>query len=191
MKKTLLLSVLASTMIMAGGDIAPVEPMVETPSADETPFSMPMGISLLGGVTRDTETHDEWDPVYGAEFSFPCLISDDIRQQIQFTYTENKDDGIPDNKMMQLSVNPHYIFNRGDTVEFGAGPHLGLARVELADEDDTIFTYGLGVSLKTDISGDFFVGVDARYEWTTDAEFNGIEGNFNNAKVFAKIGYQF
>jgi len=33
MKKTLLLSVLASTMIMAGGDIAPVEPVVETPVA--------------------------------------------------------------------------------------------------------------------------------------------------------------
>ena len=31
MKKTLLLSVVASTMIMAGGDIAPVEPVVESP----------------------------------------------------------------------------------------------------------------------------------------------------------------
>jgi len=31
MKKTLLLSVVASTMIMAGGNIAPVEPVVETP----------------------------------------------------------------------------------------------------------------------------------------------------------------
>ena len=31
MKKALLLSVVASTMIMAGGDIAPVEPVVETP----------------------------------------------------------------------------------------------------------------------------------------------------------------
>ncbi|UPT77340.1 hypothetical protein MN086_09825 [Sulfurovum sp. XGS-02] len=33
MKKTLLLSVVASTMIMAGGDIAPVEPVVEAPAA--------------------------------------------------------------------------------------------------------------------------------------------------------------
>ena len=35
MKKTLLLSVVASTMIMAGGDIAPVEPMVEAPVVAE------------------------------------------------------------------------------------------------------------------------------------------------------------
>ncbi len=34
MKKTLLLSVVASTMIMAGGDIAPVEPVVEAPVAE-------------------------------------------------------------------------------------------------------------------------------------------------------------
>ncbi len=33
MKKTLLLSVVASTMIMAGGDIAPVEPVVEAPAS--------------------------------------------------------------------------------------------------------------------------------------------------------------
>ncbi len=36
MKKTLLLSVVASTMIMAGGDIAPVEPVVEAPVVKET-----------------------------------------------------------------------------------------------------------------------------------------------------------
>ena len=35
MKKALLLSVVASTMIMAGGDIAPVEPVVETPAPVE------------------------------------------------------------------------------------------------------------------------------------------------------------
>ena len=35
MKKTLLLSVVASTMIMAGGDIAPVEPVVEAPVVEE------------------------------------------------------------------------------------------------------------------------------------------------------------
>jgi hypothetical protein len=36
MKKTLLLSVVASTMIMAGGDIAPVEPVAEAPAVVES-----------------------------------------------------------------------------------------------------------------------------------------------------------
>jgi hypothetical protein len=39
MKKTLLLSVVASTMIMAGGDIAPVEPVVEAPAASAWEFN--------------------------------------------------------------------------------------------------------------------------------------------------------
>jgi len=39
MKKTLLLSVVASTMIMAGGDIAPVEPVVEAPVASGWEFA--------------------------------------------------------------------------------------------------------------------------------------------------------
>ena len=39
MKKTLLLSVVASTMIMAGGDIAPVEPVVEAPVVEAAPAS--------------------------------------------------------------------------------------------------------------------------------------------------------
>ena len=38
MKKILLLSVVASTMIMAGGDIAPVEPVVEAPIAEAWNF---------------------------------------------------------------------------------------------------------------------------------------------------------
>ena len=36
MKKTLLLSVVASAVVMAGGDIAPVEPAVEAPVVEET-----------------------------------------------------------------------------------------------------------------------------------------------------------
>ena len=39
MKKTLLLSAIASTMIMAGGDIKPVEPVVETPAVQEVEAS--------------------------------------------------------------------------------------------------------------------------------------------------------
>ena len=38
MKKGLLLSVVASTMIFAGGDIAPVEPAAPAPAADCSDF---------------------------------------------------------------------------------------------------------------------------------------------------------
>lgn len=52
MKKTLLLSVVASTMIMAGGDIAPVEPAVETPAPAVS------GWEFSGQAALYYQTHD-------------------------------------------------------------------------------------------------------------------------------------
>jgi opacity protein-like surface antigen len=186
MKKTALLSVLASTLIMAGGDITPVEPMVETPVIAESSVGIPMGLALLGGIMRGEGDNSDWNAIHGLELSFECLLSDSTRSQLQFTHYDH--DGL---EMFQLSVNPHYIFNRGDSVEFGAGPHIGVARVEIANEDDTVFTYGLGASVRTNLTENFFAGAEARYEWTTDATFAGIDDDVNNAKVFAKIGYSF
>ncbi|HIP27799.1 MAG TPA: hypothetical protein EYG82_01325 [Sulfurovum sp.] len=54
MKKTLLLSVVASTMIMAGGDIAPVEPVVEAPVVEET-----SGWEANGQIVGYVQTVDE------------------------------------------------------------------------------------------------------------------------------------
>ncbi len=187
MKKTLLLSVLASTLIFAGGDIDPVEPMVPTfNEVDNSTGGIPMSFALLGGVMKGEGDNADWEKMFGAELAFECLFSTDIRSQLQFTHYDV--DGV---KMLQLSANPHYIFNRGDTVEFGAGPHIGVAKVEIGSEDDTVFTYGLGVSAKADIGANFFVGAEARYEWTTDATFAGVDDDLNNAKVFAKLGYSF
>ena len=189
MKKTALLSVLASTLIFAGGDIDPVEPMVQTPTFDQVDdgtVGIPVGFALLGGVMKGEGDNTDWNPVYGAELSFECLFSSSVRSQLQYTYYD--EDGV---KMQQLSANPHYIFNRGDAVEFGFGPHIGVAKVEIANEDDTIFTYGVGASLRSDITDNFFVGAEARYEWTTDATFGGVDDNLNNAKVFAKLGFSF
>jgi len=190
MKKITLLSVLASTLIFAGGDITPVvEPMVPTPSFEEVDTGstgIPMGIALLGGVMLTDEDDAEWNPIYGAEFSFKCLLSDSVRSQVQFT---NYDE---DNlKMMQLSLNPHYIFNQGSTVEFGVGPHVGIAQVEVGSEDDIIYTYGAGASVTANLTEHFFLGAEARYEWTTETTFANVDTNFNNAKVFGKIGYSF
>ncbi|MEJ2497365.1 MAG: hypothetical protein P8Y43_07835, partial [Sulfurovaceae bacterium] len=53
MKKALLLSVIASTMIMAGGDIAPVEPVVEV----EAPA--PSGWTFTGQGVVYYQTADE------------------------------------------------------------------------------------------------------------------------------------
>ncbi len=185
MKKIVLLSIAATTFMMAGGDIDPVEPMVETPMVEESSSFNP-ALALIGGVMRGEGDNNDWKGFYGAEFSFDCLISDAVRQQIQITNYDH--DGL---QMLQANINPHYMFDIAEGTKFGVGPTLGVARVEIGNEDDTVFTYGVGASLRQDITENFFVGAEAKYEWTTDAEFGGVEDNLNNAKVFAKIGYQF
>jgi len=63
MKKTLLLSVVASTMIMAGGDIAPVEPVVEAPAAAAWDFS---GQLVVYYQTTDANDGDLFDQASSA-----------------------------------------------------------------------------------------------------------------------------
>jgi opacity protein-like surface antigen len=187
MKKTLLLSVIASTLMIAGGDIAPVEPMVETPDVEVAPAKdYAPALALIGGAMKFDQSGSDWKGFYGAEFSFTCLLSDQIRQQIQITNYDN--DGV---QMFQANINPHYMIDIAEGTQVGFGPTLGVARVEVGNDDDTIFTYGVGASVRKDITENVFVGAEAKYEWTTDATIAGVDTDFNNAKVFAKLGYQF
>ncbi|MCF6244115.1 MAG: porin family protein [Sulfurovum sp.] len=188
MKKIALLSVLTSALLIAGGgyleDVEPITPMIKEVSNDTS--TIPMSVAYIGGVQKGEGDNVDWEVFQGFEFSFACLLSDSVRSQLQITtYDQN------DIAMLQISANPHYIFNVTEKISLGSGPHLGLARVEIGTEDDIVFTYGLGASARMDITEHFFVGAEARYEWSTDATFGGVDDDFNNAKVFGKIGYSF
>ncbi len=65
MKKTLLLSVVASTMIMAGGDIAPVEPVVEAPAPVET-----SAWNYGGSLVAYTQTVDQNSDLFSSESTY-------------------------------------------------------------------------------------------------------------------------
>jgi len=189
MKKIILLSVLVSTFIFAVTDVNSTKPSIDTLAFNEVDavnVQIPMGLSFLGGMMKSKDANTGWNPLYGLELSFECLLSPSVRSQLQ--YTHYNDDGL---KMEQLSINPHYIFNRGDDVEFGFGPHLGVAKVEEKNADDTIYTFGIGASLNATIDENFFVGAAARYERTTYATFGELDTNLNNLKVFTKVGYSF
>jgi opacity protein-like surface antigen len=187
MKKTLLLSVIASTLMIAGGDIAPVEPVVETPDVEAAPVTdYAPALALIGGAMKFDKSGSDWKGFYGAELSFTCLLSNQVRQQIQVTNYDN--DGI---QMLQANINPHYMIDIAEGTQVGFGPTLGVARVEVGNDDDTIFTYGVGTSIRKNLTENVFVGAEAKYEWTTDVTIAGVDTDFNNAKVFAKLGYQF
>lgn len=192
MKKLLLLSALTSSLIFASGSVSSLTSVNPTNTLNEQgDFISPIPVSfgLLGGLLQGDAEESEWQNIFGAEIAFECLFSSDIRSQLQYLYYD-----VDGTTMQQLSANPHFTFyfdDLGDSVEFGAGPHVGVTQIKIGDEDDIIVTYGAGLSIRTDITEHIFIGAEARYEWTTNATLNNTETSFNNTKVFAKLGYNF
>ena len=93
--------------------------------------------------------------------------------------------------MLQANINPPNMFDIAKGTQIGVGPTLGVPNVEVGNEYDTIFTYGIGASIRKDLTENIFAGAEAKYEWTTDATITGVDQDFDNASVFAKIGYSF
>ena len=186
MKKTILLLVLLSTFIFAGGDIEPMEPIIDTPIIEESSAFIPTGIAVLGGAMKIKGYPNDWKGFYGVELSFPCLVSDSVISQIQITNYDNND-----LKVSQINANPHYVFNLSQSSFIGVGPSIGVARLEKGNETDTVFTYGVGVSVRTNITDSFFIGAEARYELSAETDLSGFKDDLTNAKVFAKLGYSF
>lgn len=190
MKKTILASLLASSLVMAEQGNITVEPYVEPEKVEEvTPI--PVSVALLGGMMKfAADSHDghEYDAefIFGAELSFPCFLSSDFRSQLQVLMY---DDGFTET--WQISANPHYIFKVSEDTQIGVGPSLGIAHFEIDAKNDYIFTFGVGASVRHDIDEKFFVGAEARYEWPAKAEIDGMEYDTNNFKIFAKIGMNF
>ena len=147
-------------------------------------------VAIIGGSLQGDESGDKSEAFYGLEISMDCPLlkvpTGKIRQQANLTSYDN--DGI---KMNEFNLNPHYQISLSDSTSFGVGPSFGVAQVELEDEDDTIFTYGVGASVRTNLTNEMFIGAEARYTMTSDAEFFGEKDDFNNYKFFVKLGYQF
>ena len=147
-------------------------------------------VAIIGGSMQGDESGSESDSFYGLEVSMDCPLikvpTGKIRQQINLT---TYDDG--DIAIRQFNLNPHYQIPLSSTLTMGVGPSFGIANVEILDQDDTIFTYGVGTSLRAELTKEIFIGAEARYELTTDADLFNIEDDFNNLKFFAKVGYQF
>jgi len=175
MKKTILFSLLASTLLMA-----------ENHTVLDDSFKMDPSLALLIGTVKGTNSYAHAEVIYGLEYGFNCLVSDMLRQQVQITNYKDKN-----LKMTEISVNPHYMINVNSNMQIGFGPTLGLARVDNSQDKDTIFTYGAGGSLVQNLNETLFVGAEAKYEWSEDASLSGVNDNFNNVKIFVKAGYRF
>ncbi len=146
-------------------------------------------VALLVGYGEMERAYDG-DYMYGLEFSLACpalqLPTLDIRQQISLVH--QSDHGL---RMTSLELNPHLLFNLDNKVQLGVGPGFGLIVTD-ADETDLIFGVNVGASIHYDIDKNYFVGAEARYQWTTDAELSkDVERSLDNYRTLVKVGMHF
>ena len=178
MKKTILLSLMASSLMMAQNN-----------TILDSNFKLEPSIALLGGLES---IHGELNQhaVYGVELGFNCLAASAVRQQIQVTNYKNND-----LKILQVTINPYYYVpintTLNDTVKIGFGPTVGLTKIDNGTDSDTLLTYGLGTNLTVDVDTNYFLGAEVKYELTKDTTLTGFADDANNLKVFAKAGYRF
>ena len=143
----------------------------------------------LTGAFNNIKDADDAKSIYGLEASLNCPWltppSNIIRQQINIS--NYSDSGLD---ILNVSINPHYMVEVAPSTTIGAGPNFGFSNVEFDGEDDTVFTYGVGASLRTDINKNFFLGAEARYELVGETDFDK-DLELDNSKILIKLGYQF
>ncbi|MDD5359903.1 MAG: hypothetical protein PHI79_06230 [Sulfurovaceae bacterium] len=197
MKKALLLSVIASTMIMAGGDIAPVEPEVVAPA----PVAE-SGWKFSGQGVLYYETNDDWN---SNSRSFFDQESSRANAGIQLTATndnlisgvgfgvqlngigtlgleENVVSGVMQSADSNLNggyVSQLYLTYGINNTSFKVGrQELPKALSPFAySEDWNVFknTFDAALVVNTDIPNTTFVGA-----WVRDANYNGYGANMND-----------
>jgi len=176
---TLTLLALTSSLDASGWKIMPI-----LDANHDSDFAL-----ALTGAFNNIKDADDAKAIYGVEASFSCPLlsppTNTIRQQLNIT--NYSDDGLD---IFNVSINPHYMIEVAPSTTIGAGPSIGFSNIEFDDEKDTVFTYGLGASLRSDINKNFFLGAEVRYELVQETDFHN-DLDLDNTKIMIKLGYQF
>ncbi len=138
MKKTLLLSVVASTMIMAGGDIAPVEPVVEAPAVVENTSAWEFNGQAVA-YTQTVDSHGTKD-LFSEDTTYAALGLQ--LRAINKNLFAGFGVGLEVSAVQQSST----LTNIPDTANNFAFPFIGGgdAQVSSATISQAYFTYGIG-----------------------------------------------
>jgi len=157
------------------------------PILSDGDYCLGPAVALVGGYGKTNNVKSSG--LYGVEFSLACpllQLSDfDIKQQVSLVHQNN--DGY---EATSFELNPHVMFDVANKVQVGVGPELGVLFAK-GTKSDTVFTYGLGASANYDLANNMFVGAEARYQWTTDAELGGTKDDLNNFRTLLKVGVHF
>lgn len=150
-------------------------------------YKADIAVAVIAG-TSDFDDAD-FSPK-GLEVSLICPVlkppKNTIRQQI--SYTESDKNGVD---LKSVEVNPHYMVNVSEKLSVGAGPSLGVTKIETLGQDESVFTYGIGASARLNVTNNVFIGAETRYAWSEDADLLGETDDIDNLRTTLKIGFQF
>ena len=185
--------IISAVLISALSSTANAKEWNVLPVMDEG-YAPHFAVALIGGATQvDEKGSDQSDDdasTVGAELSLDCPLlkppHHTIRQRV--SYVQTNESGL---KTKSLELNPHHMFEMGSKLQVGFGPSLGFTKLETKTDDDTVFTYGVGASIRYNVTPSLFVGAESRYAWAKDAELDGNTVDFSNIRTMAKVGYQF
>ena len=147
-------------------------------------------LAALGGVQNPDVDGVSSAGAYGVELSLNCPTlatpRHGIRQQISLTRFDN--DGL---ELTSLEINPHYVVPVAQNLGFGFGPGLSYVSAD-ADGGDSDGVLGLQAGVSVNYrQGPLFLGAEARYQWTQEADLGGAETDLANSRLMGKAGVNF
>lgn len=185
MKKIALIALLA-----LGVSSSYAKEMKFLPIINDSNYCFSPSVALLLGNAKYKDATNS-STLYGVELSIACpalqLETQNIKQQISLVHYSKKN-GFSSNT---LEFNPHVMFDVADKFQVGVGPGFGLVFANTNNSSSTVLGLNLGASANYEISNLMFIGAEARYQWTTDANFGGSNVSLNNFRTLLKVGYHF
>ena len=183
MKKIVIASLIALSMTSLSARETKLLPIMS-----DGEYCLGPAVALIGGYGKTNNVKSTG--LYGVEFSLACPLLQipdfDIKQQVSLVHQNS--DGY---EATSFELNPHVMFDVVKDIQVGVGPELGVLFAKGA-KSDTVFTYGLGTSANYDLANGMFIGAEARYQWTTDAELvSGVKNDLNNFRTLLKVGVHF
>jgi hypothetical protein len=179
-----------ATLLTASTTLLMAQETKFLPIATENNYSLSPSVALVGGYGKYDEL-DSGSALYGIELDIACpllqLSSNKIKQQISVVHYSEKDKF----NSTSIELNPHVMFDVANKLQVGVGPGFGVVFADADGDTDTVFGINIGASANYDITSKMFVGAEARYQWTTDADFGGGDVSLDNYRTLLKVGYHF
>jgi hypothetical protein len=147
-------------------------------------------IAVLGGVLFPDVPRADDDLVYGIELSANCQFIQPAQGRVRHHLSVTRYNDSP-LKMTSAELNSHYTVDVAPDLALGVGPGIGYARTDIGRDDHGLWSFQVGGSMHYRTTGNLFLGLEARYQFTESARFEGRSRDADNLRILGKAGFHF